>query len=80
MKRIIVAILVVIMFSSMNIANAVDLEDKVVDVIEVHSEADVTPRADVIIYKYRTYNGRLQYRRWNETQGYWVDPEWITMS
>ncbi|MCR4567636.1 MAG: hypothetical protein K5769_06270 [Pseudobutyrivibrio sp.] len=39
---------------------------------------------DSIVNKYRTYeiNGRkvVQYRRWNETQGYWVDKSWITMS
>lgn len=34
----------------------------------------IMPLSDVIVMKLRTYNGRLQYRRWNETQGYWVDP------
>ena len=33
--------------------------------------------ADVIVYKYRVNNGKYQYRRWNETRGYWVDPYWI---
>lgn len=32
--------------------------------------------ADEIIMKYRTLNGHLQCRRWNATQGYWVDPYW----
>lgn len=36
-------------------------------------------RADVIVKKYRVSNGVLQYRRWNETRGYWVDKKWITM-
>lgn len=40
------------------------------------TETVIEPRADVIVYKYRTYNGKIQYRRWNETQGYWVDPYW----
>ena len=35
------------------------------------------PYADVIVYKYRIENGKQQYRRWNETRGYWVDPYWI---
>lgn len=43
------------------------------------SEITVAPRADVIVRKYRKYNDVLQYRRWNETRGYWVDPEWINM-
>ena len=34
-------------------------------------------RADVIVTKYRVNNGVVQYRRWNETRGYWVDPDWI---
>ena len=32
---------------------------------------------DVIVYKYRLYNGKPQYRRWNRTRGCWVDPDWI---
>lgn len=44
---------------------------------ECSSEGDVTTYADVIVYQYRIYNGKYQYRRWNETRGYWVDPYWI---
>ena len=40
-------------------------------------ESEIVPYADVIVYKYRIANGRKQYRRWNETRGYWVDPYWI---
>lgn len=32
--------------------------------------------ADHIEMQYRYYNGHLQCRRWNATQGYWVDPYW----
>lgn len=32
-----------------------------------------------IIKKYRTCNGKLQYRRWNVTIGKWVDPYWINV-
>ena len=38
--------------------------------------SESSPRADVIVVKFRIYNGVLQYRRWNETWGYWVDPYW----
>lgn len=41
------------------------------------SECTIMPCADVIVYKYRFENGKYQYRRWNETRGYWVDPYWI---
>lgn len=37
----------------------------------------IVPYADVIVYKYRLNNGKFQYRRWNETRGYWVDPYWM---
>lgn len=38
-----------------------------------------TARIDVIVIKYRLHNGVVQYRRWNETWGYWVDPDWIDL-
>ena len=38
---------------------------------------EITPRADVIVVKTRINNGVRQYRRWNETQNCWVDPDWI---
>ncbi len=41
------------------------------------SEETVSPCADTIVYKYRMVEGVLQYRRWNETQGCWVDADWI---
>lgn len=41
------------------------------------SESEIVPYADIIVYEYRIYNGVQQYRRWNQTRGYWVDPYWI---
>lgn len=41
------------------------------------TEGEIIPYADVIIIKYRMNNGKLEYRRWNETKGYWVDSEWL---
>lgn len=38
-----------------------------------------TARIDVIVTKYRLYNGVVQYRRWNETRDCWVDPDWIDL-
>lgn len=44
---------------------------------ETETVQDVEGRiADEIIMKYRYLNGHLQCRRWNATQGYWVDPYW----
>ncbi len=42
-------------------------------------DSSIVPFADVIVYKYRLLNGKQQYRRWNETRGYWVDPYWIDL-
>ena len=39
----------------------------------------IMPLADVVVRKTRLYQGRLQYRRWNQTWGYWGDPYWIDM-
>lgn len=39
----------------------------------------IIPYADSIITKYRTFKGRLQYRRWNVTRKCWVDPKWINL-
>ena len=44
------------------------------------TESVIEPRADVIVMKYRVYNGVYQCRRWNETQGYWVDPYWVNIN
>ena len=46
---------------------------------DASSETTISPRVDVIVMKYRVYNGVLQCRRWNETWGYWVDPFWIVV-
>lgn len=43
------------------------------------SDIAVTPCADEIVTKFRMLNGHLQYRRWNQTRGYWVDDYWITL-
>lgn len=38
------------------------------------------PQIDQIETKFRTtVDGRIQYRRWNATRGYWVDPYWIDL-
>ena len=44
-----------------------------------NSVEDIQPHADVIVTKYRAYEGKFQKRRWNETRGYWVDLYWITI-
>lgn len=37
----------------------------------------IMPLIDEIELVTRVYMGKYQYRRWNATRGYWVDPDWI---
>ena len=54
-------------------------EDVTVDAVSVQSaDGSVQPYADVIVKKYRYYQGKRQYRHWNETRNRWVEPDWIT--
>lgn len=40
-------------------------------------QGSVVLRADKIVIKWRIYNGKNQYRRFNATKNQWVDPYWI---
>lgn len=76
-KKIMIFIL---SLSLMNIGMTVGANEVTV-VQETEITQDVEERiADEIIMKYRYLNGHLQYRRWNATQGYWVDPYWRNMT
>lgn len=44
---------------------------------ECNNEVSVNT-SDIIEYKYRVNaEGKLQYRRWNATKGYWIDATWL---
>lgn len=43
------------------------------------SEITSTRASDIIEVRYRIYNGKMQYRRWNATLGCWYDPMWIDL-
>lgn len=42
-----------------------------------NTDDGIMPYADEIETIWRYNRGVLQYRRWNITRGYWVDPDWI---
>ena len=48
----------------------------------VQNDIGVAPCADEIVMKFRinVKTKQLQYRRWNQTRGYWVDKHWIDMN
>lgn len=45
------------------------------------SDSSISIQAtDKIVIKTRIYNGKRQYRRWNDTKACWVDPDWIDLN
>ena len=47
-----------------------------------NDDIGIAPCADEIVMKFRinVKTKQLQYRRWNQTRGYWVDKDWIDMN
>ena len=45
----------------------------------IQNDIGVAPYADEIVMKFRVHNNKVQYRRWNQTRGYWVDKKWIDL-
>lgn len=62
---------------------ASDIQAEEVDfgpgIVEVVEEDSISPYADRITVVYRIHNGRRQKRRWNRTQGKWIDKDWIDL-
>lgn len=56
--------------------NAEEVEAPYEAVMET-ADGSISTYADQIEYVYRIHNGRVQKRRWNYTQGEWVDKKWI---
>lgn len=80
LKKLVSAILVTLCIaSSSSFVMAAPVETTAPSDITTESTIEIVPFADVIVTKYRDNNGVPQYRRWNETRGYWVDPVWINL-
>ena len=45
----------------------------------IQSAIGIAPCADEIVTKFRINKDKVQYRRWNQTRGYWVDKKWIDL-
>ena len=56
---------------------ATDIQAEEVDfgpgIVEIVDDDNISTCADQIRIVYRIHNGRRQKRRWNQTQGEWVD-------
>lgn len=60
--------------------SAAEVESEV-QVQSEQSDIGIVPCADEIVTKFRLIDGKkLQYRRWNQTRGYWVDKKWIDLN
>lgn len=70
-KKLLIILLIVLSLSPANIYAA--------EQNSISTETEISPCADTIIKKYRHYNNKLQYRRWNTTKECWVDKDWIDM-
>lgn len=46
----------------------------------IQSDIGIAPCADEIVTKFRINKDKVQYRRWNQTRGYWVDKKWIDLT
>lgn len=79
MKKFLLSLLAAVMLMSGFCATALAAEPEVPDVgITSSSEEGIQPYSDIIETKIRkTADGRLQYRHWNATRGYWIEPDWI---
>ena len=62
---------------------AADIQAEEVDfgpgIVEIVDDDSISTCADQIRIVYRIHNGRRQKRRWNQTQGKWVDKNWIDL-
>ena len=82
MKKIFLIVLLAssLLMSTLPVSYASDCPSVKTPIYASNSEGSgILPYADVIVYKYRLLDGKQQYRRWNQTRGYWVDPYWIDL-
>lgn len=78
-SRILITVLAAVtVFSSGAIAASAEQISEPVVAAPAAVIPGIEPQADVIVVKWRVYNGVRQYRRWNETKQCWVDSNWIT--
>lgn len=82
LKLVCVMVLAVMSLSfttSMTAHASAETEPPVVTDSNDSEDGEMSIMADVIVVKYRTFYGVEQYRRWNETRGYWVDSTWLNI-
>lgn len=78
MKKKVCVLLLALTLGSLGVTASAN-ETTAIQDTEVTQDAEARI-SDHIEMKYRYHNGHVQCRRWNATQGYWVDPYWITLT
>ena len=82
MKKLIVVLTLAMMISGSVLSASAEEVNVTEETIAVEHTGDnsgtIVPMADQIVVKFRIYQGKKQYRHWNQTRGYWVEPDWIT--
>lgn len=82
LKKLIVVLTLALMISGSVLSASAEevgvIEDTTIVEQSGGNGGAIVPMADKIVMKFRIYNGKHQYRHWNETRGYWVEPDWIT--
>ena len=84
LKSIIIGVICISIFpiTEVSAKTSTDLSPISFNVIkdtEIINTAEITPRALDLEVIYRSYNGFIQYRRWDKTNNCWYDPAWITI-
>lgn len=79
MKKFLLSLLAAVMLMTGFCATALAAEPEAPETgVTASSEEGIQPYSDIIETKIRqAADGRLQYRHWNATRGYWIEPDWI---
>ena len=68
-------LLIVVLALSMQVESySVAISDRELD--QYYAKNIQQKSTDVIVWKYRVWNGKKQKRRWNKTKNRWEDPAW----
>ena len=68
-------LLIAVLALSMQVESySVAISDKELD--QYYAKNIQQKSTDVIVWKYRVWNGKKQKRRWNKTKNRWEDPAW----
>lgn len=82
MKKFFLSLMAAVMLMTGFCATALAAEEPEVPEtgVTASSEEGIQPYSDIIELKLRTTaDGRVQYRHWNATRGYWIEPDWIDL-